>query len=638
MEPKDVHTNDGKLSVASTPETADEAASRDDQGEQDQRAAQAPSVQNGDSASASSAQHGDSASVSSAQHGDSAYVSPKLNSGSSVFEDEQEREDQDKVRLKSSLPGDSDLEGSILFEDKSECEGQEKASVKSSLSEDSNLKGSIVFINGQEYEHQNLSLLDDSDLENSFDQESSSSSSFKLPLRNEDDRRDKGNNKNTQEGDSNDQDDSETSEEKEEKDDSLIWKVRLFCGKIVNNEFVQIAIISLIIINAVVMGVATFDFVTEDPRIDNIFEKVDRSFLVIFTIEVAMQLFYLGLTLFTHGWLTFDFLIVVLSWSFESLQVVRAFRIFRAFRLFSRVKPLRDLVLAIGAVMPRMSAIGALLLLIFYIFSVLFTELFKDLPLSDNYFGTLDASLFTCMELMTLEWGTIVREVMIHRSWAWAPFTTFIALTGFIVFNLIVAVVCDAVAVTEKTVRELDGIESENPYTKIDEAQERIDLLQCHIEDMLRTQHAVQDMIEIMAGELLHLEVEQMRSGQREVELRIQLERRKDFEKSMQTTRQLEGLQRTTNEEKDRRAKRRVSHGELSSSHHGLQRIANEENDRRALRRGGSNSGLRSSSHHSRQSLSRSDRNLGTRSRNSRINSSARSLGARSRRSDPSDD
>jgi hypothetical protein len=319
--------------------------------------------------------------------------------------------------------------------------------------------------------------------------------------------------------------------------------------------------------NALIMGLATFDFVTDDPEVNETFEIVDRAFLVVFTAEVSLQFFYLGFTLFTDGWLTFDFIIVVLSWSVESLQIIRAFRIFRAFRLVTRIKPLRDLILAIGAVMPRMYAIGALLLLIFYIFSVLFTELFKDLPLSDDFFGSLGQSLFTCMQLMTLGWGDIVREVMVFKSWAWAPFCAFISLTGFIVFNLIVAVVCDAVAVTEKTVRQLDGIESDDPLVKIDEAQERIDLIQCHIEDMLRTQQAVQDMIEIMAGELLYLEVERTRSDQRDVELRIELERRKDFEKSMQSDHQLEGLQKTTNVEKERRAQNRLNESNGSLVH-----------------------------------------------------------------------
>jgi hypothetical protein len=349
--------------------------------------------------------------------------------------------------------------------------------------------------------------------------------------------------------DEGDDSDSESSQNAE----SFLWKARMQCGKVVNNETVQLTIISLILLNALMMGIATFDFVTESPTVHNIFTKIDKGFLVVFTIEVSMQLFYLGLTLFADGWLVFDLLIVVFSWSFESLQIIRAFRIFRAFRLITRVKPLRDLVLAIGAVLPRMYAIASLLMIIFYIFSVLFTELFSDLPLSDNYFGTLDASLFTCMEMMTLEWGEIAREVMTYRQWAWAPFTAFILITGFIVFNLIVAVVCDAVAVTEKVVREMDGFDSDDPNKKLDEAQERIDLLQCHISDMLRTQEAVQVMIEIMAGELLHLEAEKMKAEHREAELRIEMERRNTYTKSMESREQVDSLARNYVMEKGRR-------------------------------------------------------------------------------------
>jgi hypothetical protein len=373
---------------------------------------------------------------------------------------------------------------------------------------------------------------------------------------------------------------TEESEDDEDEDLSLLWKARLLSGKVVNYEYVQIAIIFLIIINAMMMGLGTFDFVTDDPHVEQIFEDIDRVFLVIFTMEVAMQLFYLGVTLFSDGWLVFDFFIVVFSWSFESLQIVRAFRIFRAFRLITRVKPLRDLVLAIGAVLPRMYAIGGLLLLVFYIFSVLFTELFKDLELSANYFGTLGASLFTCMELMTLEWAGIAREVMTIYKWAWAPLASFIALTGFIVFNLIIAVVCDAVAVTEKTVREMDGIESDNPLQKLDEAQERIDLLQCHIDDMLHTQQAIQEMIEIMAGELLHLEAERLKSEQREVDMKLELGRMLEYGRSMEAARKSQILERSSLSQRgdlDRRsAHRRDS---LSASRH------ESGHDRRSMNR-----------------------------------------------------
>ena len=220
---------------------------------------------------------------------------------------------------------------------------------------------------------------------------------------------------------------------------------RKLCGKIVNHPKVQYLIIALIIVNAVMMGVATFDFVTENTEVDHAFEVTDAVFLWIFTIELAMQLIYRGYTLFLDSWLVFDFVIVVLSWALDGLQVVRAFRIFRALRIITRIETMRNLLSALGAIMPRLGAICGLLLLIFYIFAVLFTQLFGEF----DQFARLDYSLLTLFVMMTMEWADVTRECMEEIWWAWAPFLVFIMVTGFIVFNLIIAVVCDAVAVIE---------------------------------------------------------------------------------------------------------------------------------------------------------------------------------------------
>lgn len=230
---------------------------------------------------------------------------------------------------------------------------------------------------------------------------------------------------------------------------SRLNNLRLLCGKIVNHHNVQLGIIVLIVINAIMMGVATFDFVSENPRVDKAFEKTDLAFLIIFTIELGMQMIYHGWTLIKDGWLVFDFIIIVLSWSFASLQIIRAFRIFRALRIITRIETMRNLVAALFDIMPRLGAITALLLLIFYIFAVLFTQLFGELELSAPFFTRLDYSLLTLFVMMTMEWADVARECMDQIWWAWAPFIAFIMITGFIVFNLIIAVVCDAVAVIE---------------------------------------------------------------------------------------------------------------------------------------------------------------------------------------------
>lgn len=293
---------------------------------------------------------------------------------------------------------------------------------------------------------------------------------------------------------------------------SFINRLRLTCGKTINNEYVQLGMIGLIILNAVFMGVATFDFISNSTERGEKFKKVDTAFLSVFTIELVMQFIYYGWRIVQDAWLVFDLVIISLSWGLEGLQIIRAFRIFRAFRLITRIKVLRDLVTAIGEVIPRMTAIGLLLILIFYIFAVLFTELFQDLVLSENYFNTLDASLFTCYEMMTLEWADLAREVMIQKSWAWAPFLAFIAITGFIVFNLIIAVICDAVSIVDRVAREREaaakGEQIHSVDDKLEFAQVTIDELSNRVVAMLKHQREMQDMLELMATELYRLELD----------------------------------------------------------------------------------------------------------------------------------
>jgi voltage-gated sodium channel len=83
-------------------------------------------------------------------------------------------------------------------------------------------------------------------------------------------------------------------------------------------------------------------------------------------------------------------------------------------------------------------------LLINYVFAVMATKLFGD-RFEEN-FGTLGASFFTFFQIMTLEgWsGDIVRPVMEVYPWAWAFFLPYIVIATFMVLNLFIGIVVDA--------------------------------------------------------------------------------------------------------------------------------------------------------------------------------------------------
>ena len=62
-------------------------------------------------------------------------------------------------------------------------------------------------------------------------------------------------------------------------------------------------------------------------------------------------------------------------------------------------------------------------------------------------------------------WTTVLKQIQEEYLMAWIPFVLFIILTGFVVVNLIVAVICDAV-------RMLGGVGSTNAHEKEDHPTE----------------------------------------------------------------------------------------------------------------------------------------------------------------------
>lgn len=291
-------------------------------------------------------------------------------------------------------------------------------------------------------------------------------------------------------------------------------KVRNLCGDLVNHPRVQLFILLLIVVNALMMGVATFDFVTENPEVEGAFDLTDNIFLFIFSVELGMQFIFMGFNIFRDGWLVFDFLIIVPSWLLDNLQIIRAFRIFRALRIITRIQTMRNLVTAVLDIMPRLGAITALLSIIFYIFAVLFTDLFGDLELEQPYFTSLDRTVMTLFVFMTMEWAEVAREVMGNDGywWAWAPFIMFVMVTGFIVFNLIIAVVCDAVAVIEneqnlETNLENSGMGEEGMRGVFQgmESEEKqiIDNLEGRISSVLKTQKEMLATLESLTQRLI---------------------------------------------------------------------------------------------------------------------------------------
>jgi hypothetical protein len=150
-----------------------------------------------------------------------------------------------------------------------------------------------------------------------------------------------------------------------------------------------------------------------------------------------------------------------------------------------------------------MTAIVALLVLILYIFAVICTELYGDLYrlgyTEIDYFSTLFLSLFTLFTMMTLEWADVVRQVKVYNYWSSLLFSAFLVITSFILYSLIIAVVCDAVKVTEHQDEMKRHVEEK------EETRQRVCALEHRIADITQHQGVIVEQLQLAVRELSSL-------------------------------------------------------------------------------------------------------------------------------------
>lgn len=208
-------------------------------------------------------------------------------------------------------------------------------------------------------------------------------------------------------------------------------------------------IILLIIVNAITLGLETSPILIESH--EHSLHLIDQAILWIFVIEITLKVYVYRFDFFKDGWNVFDFLIVGISLLPSSgiLSILRALRILRVLRLISVVPSLRAVIQALFNALPGMSSIITVLLLIFYVASVMATKLFKDsFP---EFFGTIGNSMYSLFQVMTLEsWSMgIVRPIMEVYPYAWVFFVPFIVVTSFAVLNLFIGIIVNSLHIIE---------------------------------------------------------------------------------------------------------------------------------------------------------------------------------------------
>jgi voltage-gated sodium channel len=226
------------------------------------------------------------------------------------------------------------------------------------------------------------------------------------------------------------------------------WQGRL--RSFIDRPATQRTILALILLNALVLGLETSPALM--AAYGPLLVALDQAILGMFVVEIAARLLVHRWAFFRDPWSVFDFVVVGIALvpATGQLAVLRALRVLRVLRILTIVPSMRRVVGALLSAIPGLSSIALVLLLIYYVFAVIATNLFA--ATYPEWFGDIGRSLYTLFQIMTLEsWSMgIARPVMANFPYAWAFFVPFILIATFTMLNLFVAIIVSAMQTYEE--------------------------------------------------------------------------------------------------------------------------------------------------------------------------------------------
>ena len=228
---------------------------------------------------------------------------------------------------------------------------------------------------------------------------------------------------------------------------NYIIRMISFFSNIRDNRLFQFSVVTIIILNAILIGATTYKL---DPLFLEIIHFLDYVITIFFVIEILIR--FIGEPIKSNflksGWNIFDTIIVTISLipipNNSSFLVLRLLRVFRVLRLISVIPELKQIIEAILQSIKRVFFVSLLLFIILYIYATMGAILFsEDDP---SRLGDLGISLITLFQVLTLSsWETVMLPLQEIYWWSWIYFFSFIIICAITILNLVIAILVDVV-------------------------------------------------------------------------------------------------------------------------------------------------------------------------------------------------
>lgn len=215
-------------------------------------------------------------------------------------------------------------------------------------------------------------------------------------------------------------------------------------ARIVDSNVFQIVISSVIIANAIVLGLETY--VAEDSPTFTLLMRLNDAFYLVFLLELITRMvsyFPRPLNFFRSGWNIFDFVVIgaaLIPAVRAQAEVIRLLRLARIARLLRLLPDARVLIATMGKAIPSVFSMVVLVVLILFIYGMVGVVLFGE-ALPDEW-GNIGTAMMTLFILLTLEnFPTYLDAAQTVSPFATVFFLSYVLIAAFVVLNLVLGIV-----------------------------------------------------------------------------------------------------------------------------------------------------------------------------------------------------
>lgn len=224
------------------------------------------------------------------------------------------------------------------------------------------------------------------------------------------------------------------------------------CGRLTESPYFTAVIISAIVANAALLGLATYSTTGTTGVLVN---RLEQVFVAVFVVEIAIRFIAHGhrpRDFFRNAWNVFD-LIVVLAAFIPGLHgdstLLRLARIARVPRLVRFFPALRAIVGSIWRSLPGVAGFLALAVLTLYLYGMVGWLLFAD-DYPEDY-GNIGRAVLTLFVLLSLE--TLPDAIAAGRAisdWTLIYFVSYVLFASYLLMNVLIGVIINSMEETRQ--------------------------------------------------------------------------------------------------------------------------------------------------------------------------------------------